>query len=378
MPISLTSGLPGAGKTLYTLWHVRQFQAREREAGRDRPVYTNINGLSESLGWLPLEFDHQLDALPEGAIVVIDECQRWFPAGGQKREVSANERFAETHRHKGQDWFLVTQDPRNFSAHVRRLVETHRHLLRLWGKEKAKIYEWPECNENPQKGRDVSRAQVSVWKYPRDVYELYHSSTIHTVQPRFPWRQFVVPVALIVGCFGALGWWGYGQVADAEAKGASVAVSGEAVPASMPARQPGALQGRGDMPASPEDAARMLVPMVPGVPGTAPLYWAAYSNIEDYPRVVGCVITANQSRCRCYTQQGTRTYVPPAACEQYAHVLPFDHSRPRPERAEASAVMGAERPDAQASADGYGSARAVLPLVASPPPIQWSENTVQN
>lgn len=371
MPAHMISGLPGSGKSLYGIWWVRQYQQTEAKAGRQRPVYVSgITGLSPDLGWKEIGPETQLAELPDGAIIIIDECQRWFPTRGVGSP-PANERYVETHRHQGHDLFLITQDPRNISSHVRRLVSKHWHLLRLWGGAKSRVFEWEECQENPRNGRAVGQCQKRTWRHPKEVYALYQSSSLHTVTPGFPWRTVLPPVLLLLAGLSVFGWWAYGQLARPQSDQVEASPSAGAPVVRSVAS---GVQVQRGVPMSAEGAARFHQPLVPGIPGTAPIYWEAYTTIKDYPRIAGCVINVQGDQCRCYTQQGTRTYVPPVACERYSQTLPFDHSRERRPPTEQSAPP----PELQAD-DGLYVHRdgtpAIAPLSSGRPPAAGGAGT---
>lgn len=323
MPITLHTGLPGGGKTLYTIDHVRALAA----VG-SRPVY--YLGIPDlALDWNELEpadLD-KLEQLPAGSIIVVDECQRHYPPRMSGARVSPKLSYFETHRHHGHDIFLITQNPRLIDVHVRKLIETHRHLIRHWGKEKARVWEWQECNENPSQKRDRSHGQYRMWKYPKDVYALYKSTTQDTIQARFPWGALLLPLAIGVISISAMAYWATNHapgISDGDA-----AVSDDAGAPVGSGSLAGGSSGASTVPIDPRSVAMMHSPVLRGVPGTAPMYYDKYLEVRDYPRLTGCVTTS--IRCRCYTQQGTRVDIAPEQCHQIALRGPsFDHSRADP------------------------------------------------
>lgn len=175
-----------------------------------------------------------------------------------------------------------------------------------------------------------------MWAYPRDVYALYKSTTQNTIQPRFPWRVLILPVVLGAVCITAFYWWYQGALPDMPTDSAVMAGpgAGAAVPASAPGSiLPGPIHRpaaeRVPVPVDPRSVALAHAPALRGLPGTAAMYWESYSEIRDYPRVVGCV--ADEVQCRCYTQQATRADIDPQQCQRIAYQGPsFDHSRPDP------------------------------------------------
>ena len=152
MPITLTTGTPGAGKTLRTLWDVENLR---KESGRE-VYYHGIKNLQ--LPWIQLDDDPKFDPeakpptfgimctewykLPHGSIVVLDECQRIFRSRASGSTVPQHVSELETHRHKGFDLFIITQHPAIIDLNVRRQVQTHRHLKRRFGTQMVSMFSW--------------------------------------------------------------------------------------------------------------------------------------------------------------------------------------------------------------------------------------------
>jgi len=71
--IYLITGLPGAGKTLFTVADVMGMAEKE-----NRQVY--YSGITDCKvpGWIELEKGEDWYKCPVGSIIIIDECQRVF------------------------------------------------------------------------------------------------------------------------------------------------------------------------------------------------------------------------------------------------------------------------------------------------------------
>jgi len=79
--ITLTTGTPGAGKSLYTI-----AQIKEKAEKENREVY--FYGIKDlMLPWNEMDDPKQWDSLPAGAIIVIDECQTVFRPRGSASAV---------------------------------------------------------------------------------------------------------------------------------------------------------------------------------------------------------------------------------------------------------------------------------------------------
>lgn len=204
--ITLISGVPGSGKTLYAVWSLQ----RELKAGR-RLVVNGVKGLVLDHVMVDDEWvcDWQ-NRCELGDIIVVDEVQRIWPQVSVGVKPTPAIEALHVHRHKGVDFIVITQHPNRMNAVIRDLVGRHVHVRRMFGLSRAMVYEWDSVH-NPKSGfRDAVK---TLWKYPKDVYELYVSAEMHT-KPKavIPKALFILPVALLVG--GLLAWRGYGQVSS--------------------------------------------------------------------------------------------------------------------------------------------------------------------
>lgn len=95
-----------------------------------------------------------------GAIIVIDECQRFFrprPAGAKVPEYV---QAFEVHRKQGLDFWLISQRPGQVDSHVRGLCEKHYGIWANWfGRF---LYEWSQVHNIDSKAeRDSVGSAVS-------------------------------------------------------------------------------------------------------------------------------------------------------------------------------------------------------------------------
>src|SRR5256885_16044190 len=76
------------------------------------------------------------ETVPDGSVIIIDEVQRiWRPSGpGQK--IPDMIALLETHRHRGLDFYIITQGPNLIHANVRALIGRHVHLRDLRSEER--------------------------------------------------------------------------------------------------------------------------------------------------------------------------------------------------------------------------------------------------
>ena len=307
MAITLVTGLPGHGKTLYTLsrW-------KDEAAKAGRPVFHNdIKGLNIP-GWQPWKVD-DWEQLPAGSIMVVDEAQFAFPVTGRGQTPLWVQKLA-THRHLGLDFVVITQNPMLLDSFVRKLVDRHFHVVRLLGLQRATIYEFPNGVQE-QVGKSRAGGIRHEWAYPKDVFDLYQSAELHTVKRRIPMRLYVM-VAMPV-LFIALAYAAYLRL-NPEAQQArindQVGVVGTGTGHSA---TPGGGQGvgKGGDKQTPLEYAESFTPRVAGLPHTAPAY-DEVTKPSQAPYPAACVSMGK--RCACYTQQGTKLDTGADLCRQIA------------------------------------------------------------
>lgn len=203
MGIHLITGVPGAGKTLRAIWLVNQLISGDDQ---DRPIFGNVRGYkrqallpgSEMLGVSEEVLDSNegewMDC-PNGSIILIDEVQqRWRRAratGEPPPEIAA----LEMHRHRNIDFIITCQNVSQLNNDVCALVDVHEHLNKK-GKGVAAVYKWEgRCSMAPHRGKKEPDCEVSVWKYPKWVFDEYHSAVEHNVKKKLP-RIFKMGIAL--------------------------------------------------------------------------------------------------------------------------------------------------------------------------------------
>jgi zona occludens toxin len=283
--ITLITGAPGAGKTA-ALMDILQNECQRRA------LY--VDGIPElQLPHVALEKPRDWMTLVEdGAAVVIDEVQRIWRPRGSAAAVPPDVAGLETHRHRGLDFYLVTQHPNLLDANVRRLVGRHVHLRdvgllgRWW-------YEWPEAT-NPETFRNAPIKKS--YRLPKKVFGQYKSASLHVKPIRSVPRSLVIFVLAVLAAaflvhraYASLS----GKITGAQVEAEKAAQSLQAVIEKKPAE--GAV-------ATASQAA----------PATLP----ASISEPAKPRVVGCLATPK--RCACFTDEGTTISVEWELCQTSA------------------------------------------------------------
>lgn len=337
--ITLITGAPGTGKSAALVSLIS-------ELGKGRTLY--CNGIPDlKIPHVELENpDRWPEEVPDGAIVVIDEVQRVWRPRGPGSKVPDHVAKLETHRHRGLDFYIITQGPNLVDSNVRALVGRHVHLRDL-GILGRWWYEWPETADNCRtawKNAPIKKR----YRLPKAIFSQYKSASLHVKPVRsVPWMLAVMVGALVVT--GVMTWYAYkgisGKLAPVEAKASPAAAVAAAPGAPMPTA-PAATVG-------PVDERVDFVPRIGGRPWTAPAY-DSVRQVVRMPHVAGAI--CNADKCVCVSDAGERLDVSDSSCREWLNLPAFNPYR--------------EPPKSSASARG-GKASANSPATApetAPPP----------
>jgi len=316
--ITIITGTPGAGKTLYTIQKLLAplvgTHVPKDENGvttlHPRTIYTNINGLQlehELIGpggtWTGKGGDWEYDGNPEGlrnwhnwvkpgAVIVFDEVQKVWPQRANGSAVPPDIQGLETHRHMGVDFILITQGPTLVDRNLHMLCGRHLHVRRVASMPFATVYEWDLMSRSLNFKAAMSKAP---FRYSKKIQKLYISSSLHTKQKRaLPGVLYFLPIA------AALIAWKGPQAYDGifgQHKIPVVSTHGGAADPKAPSKVPAGLPAVPGGPASPQS-----LPL-------APVALAAASA----PVFAGCMATA--TACRCYDTNGNSLEREPEACK---------------------------------------------------------------
>jgi len=299
--ITLISGLPGNGKTLYSLVYIKALAEKENR----EVFYSGIKDLL--LPWTEIEAE-DWQTLPPGSIMVIDEAQFVFPRKPNGSKLPDFYEKLATHRHMGIDIFLITQDPALIDQFPRKLIGRHLHCVRKFGMSRSTIYEWSVVNLAPFSAASRKNAVIYKWAFPKVAYGYYKSAEVHTHKRSVPMKIILacllIPTLLGGAVFAAL----HVEKKMAHPNGVDAAVPGQS---GVVAAGKG---GRLSYKDAKEDAQQYLfdrTPRLQGLPQTAPRY-DEVTKATTAPVPVACV--ANASRCDCFTQQATPINVPDLLC----------------------------------------------------------------
>jgi zona occludens toxin len=304
MAIYLTTGTPGAGKTLWTLWTVEQRRIADNKefydkwvaAGSDLEIpplvrdvyYFNIN--IKNLPWIRLHKPEDWLDAPKGSLFVFDECQEAFPPRANASTPPKYVAELAKARHGGYDLYFVTQHPTFVDPYIRKLAEEHNHLMRPFGAKRAVVHTWKGVKDQCDKSRTGSL--TSQFTHPKEVYSWYKSAEIHTHKFKLPTKLkmlLLVPVLLGACIYFAVGYF---------QKKLAPPPSSPAPGKVLPGGQSASMYGIEKPPFDPAS----YKPRFVDVPWSAPRY-DDLTKPTIAPRIVGCMIF--KKSCKCVTQQGT-------------------------------------------------------------------------
>lgn len=180
-----------------------------------RTIYTNIKACKIPYS-RPLIYDWR-DA-PDGSIIVIDEIQLVEPYKNKKSEDEMIMHLT-IHRHRGFDFYIITQATRYLHPVMKELFTVHYHLTRPFGWT-CKVYQYGSARDNPNALINKVNCESKTSFKPADrIFTLYKSTTIDTSQKRIP--RFVYFIGAFVLCMIVLFFYFatkknviYDQVAD--------------------------------------------------------------------------------------------------------------------------------------------------------------------
>lgn len=222
MTITVITGTPGAGKTLYAIEKLLlplvgtsvDQTVDGQLVSHPRTIYTNIKGLTidhELIGpggeWSQLKDgewkfsgngqglrDWHLWAKP-GSVLVFDEVQQFWKPRANGSPVPPDIGGLETHRHMGLDFVLITQNVMLVDRNIQALIGRHLHVRRMANLTLAIVYEWDHCSKSLMYSKALTKTP---WRYDKKIFKLYHSSDLHTKQPRaMPGLVWFILVGLV-------------------------------------------------------------------------------------------------------------------------------------------------------------------------------------
>lgn len=160
---------------------IERIEDREGEQGfkRFQPVrtiYSNIKALK--IDYVRANVYDWRDC-PDGSIIVIDEVQLVEPYSNTKVKDEIVMELT-THRHRGFDFYFITQAPSLLHPTIKELIGCHFHITRPYGRT-PKIYRFGSCRQYPNTLVNKLNCEAKFdFKPQQRIFKLYKSTTIDT------------------------------------------------------------------------------------------------------------------------------------------------------------------------------------------------------
>lgn len=202
--ITIVTGMPGAGKTL---WTVKQLVDKYIPTGRK--IVTNIAGFNHPSENVTVDHDPDLpmrwEEYENGTLFIFDEVQRQYPPRHSTAKIPPYISAYQTHRHRGFDFYFVTQGPKLIDRGLWDLIGEHVHLYRAFGMKRTRIRRWGNVNPDPNPPQTNASAINTGFVFPKKYFQFYTSASMHTDKLNIPWKPFLV----LLLCFATLLGSGY-------------------------------------------------------------------------------------------------------------------------------------------------------------------------
>lgn len=327
--LTLLTGQPGHGKTAYGLTRARELQAK------GRVVYAHgVRDLEyEKIGFHRLEDPTKWQDLPDGSVVLIDECYTTFPSRNPGSKVPDHVEAMARHRHRGFDFILIAQQGLQLDPFLRGLYEEHIHVKKKFGKM-TELRRWSSYQGNVK----AACSDKMDWVRPDEIFQFYTSTVMDTSRLHVP-KWLKLTIALLLVLFGLLYFLKLrytARIAESEAvAGGPLSAAAPGVVRDVSRASPGAADGRPRY-RSPAEYAQAHLPRFASMPHTAPIYDGVAPT--THPQVF-CMsseagLDANgvhrDASVTCLTEQGTRYHIEAVEARDIArHGTPYDHYRPQ-------------------------------------------------
>lgn len=181
-----------------------------------RTIYSNIAALR--IDYVRSLVDDWRDC-PDGSIIVIDEIQLVSPYSDTKDKTNPIVTNLSIHRHRGFDFYFITQSAGNLHVLIKDLVAVHYHVTCPFG-WRTKIFQYGEFKANPNAVSVKLSAEQSFYFTPSNhIFKLYKSTTINTAKARPPVGKMVLVFGtMLFGiCMFLYAIFGFGSKKETEA-----------------------------------------------------------------------------------------------------------------------------------------------------------------
>ncbi len=313
MALYLVTGQPGHGKTAYAIDLAFKFQKE------GRAIYAS--GIKDfdyqRAGWMCIEDPTDWQSLPDGSVVVLDECYNVFPNRNPGSKVPPHVEAMARHRHRGFDFILIAQQGLQLDPFLRGLYETHVHVRQnsvFRSKTKLKRWDAYQGNVNGPCG------DVIDWIRPKYVFDFYTSTTLVTTKRSIPmWMRWtIVGIVFVVVMLLLLKHRFENKIEEAAAVASTGAPGQTVAPAAGGTGAPRTF-------ATPTDYAKAHLPRFASMPETAPIFDDRQPVSQPALYCMSSMPVPGDDReasCTCLTEQGTKYDISQPECRTLARFGP--------------------------------------------------------
>lgn len=282
-----------------------------------RTIYTNIKALK--IDYVRANV-YDWRTCPDGSVIVIDEVQLVEPYSELKVKHEIVQELT-IHRHRGFDFYFITQAPSLLHPTVKELIGCHYHITRPYGGT-PKVYQYGSTRPYPNAlVNKLNYEQKFTFKPSPHIFKLYKSTTINTHKKRYPkaligfglfiLSAFALFIYSVVGTVQ-----NSGDLFDEKKEPAKTEKVYQASSASAPASSSISASEpvTSSAPVNSENNQNMVKYDI-----TKPYDFDASQyqyEIKQTPILAGCAIDL-KNQCNCYTQQMTIIKISKSDCKKY-------------------------------------------------------------
>ncbi|WP_277560375.1 zonular occludens toxin domain-containing protein [Acinetobacter beijerinckii] len=175
-----------------------------------RTIYSNIKALKiDYVRALVIDWR----TCPDGSIFAVDEVQLVPPYNDNKNKNDDIVQELTIHRHRGFDFWFITQSATYLHPTIKELISCHLHITRPYWRT-PKVYQYGSLRQYPNTLINKLNCESKFTFKPKDsIFKLYKSTSIDTSKKRTPaglygFAAFIV-VAICVFLYGLSGGTGF-------------------------------------------------------------------------------------------------------------------------------------------------------------------------
>jgi hypothetical protein len=160
-----------------------------------RTIYTNIKALKiDYVRALVIDWR----TCPDGSIIVIDEVQLVPPYNDNKNKTDDIVQELTIHRHRGFDFWFITQSASYLHPTIKELISCHLHITRPYWRT-PKVYQFGSLRQYPNTLINKLNCESKFDFKPKEhIFKLYKSTSIDTSKKRTP--KGLIGFALFILC----------------------------------------------------------------------------------------------------------------------------------------------------------------------------------